>query len=267
MISELLDFSIRLAKAAEEQIMPYFNHCTVDIKPDGTEVTEADRNAENAVIEMILKHYPGHSIMGEEFGTIEGSDNRYKWIIDPVDGTAWFTLGVPSFGTLIALLENEEPVIGVIHFPAMEETVYAAKGEGCWFKRKDLPAATIHVQADVPIEEAVVLASGVHSTNIHYDEENEIPYNLPLLIRQASKFRFGSDCLQHALVCRGKVHVAIDTIMSPWDIAALVPCVEEAGGVVSSLSGDRKNVIYGGSLLSSCGHTIHRETLKLLQPV
>jgi fructose-1,6-bisphosphatase/inositol monophosphatase family enzyme len=94
--------------------MPHYCSCVANTKPDGTDVTEADRRAEEVVREMIAKRLPDHSILGEEFGATNGSETRYRWVIDPLDGTTWFTLGVPIFGTLIALLEDNEPLIGLL---------------------------------------------------------------------------------------------------------------------------------------------------------
>ncbi|MEL6225213.1 MAG: inositol monophosphatase family protein, partial [Cyanobacteria bacterium J06627_8] len=192
-------------------------------------------------------------------------DSPYRWILDPIDGTAWFTLGVPMFGTLIALLEHGEPTIGVIHFPGLKETVYAAKGHGCWYHVPDRDPIRVTVASPVTLNEAIASATAVHSSDIQANP-GEIPYKLTDLIQGVRKFRFCSDCQQHALVSRGKLHVAVDTLMNPWDIAALVPCVEEAGGKVTNLQGERENIVFGGSLLSTCGEPIHEEVLRLLQP-
>ena len=262
---EFLNFALHLAEASAAQIMPYYLNCVVNVKPDGTEVTDADRRAEEIVREMITKQFPDDSILGEEFGATNGSKTQHCWVIDPLDGTAWFTLGVPIFGTLIALLEDDEPLIGVIHFPVTNETVYAGKGLGCWFKAGNASPVQIRVNSKVDLKEAVVSAAGVHSSNIHVNSD-QVPYNLTRLIHQAKKFRFCGDCLQHALVCRGRIHVAVDTLMQPWDSAAIIPCIEEAGGTATTLSGQREGVVFGGSLLTSCDASLHQEVLALLQP-
>jgi histidinol-phosphatase len=262
---ELLDFALQLARAAADQIRPHYHNCVVDTKPDGTEVTEADRRAEEAVRNMITKQFPEDSILGEEFGAANGSGTQYQWVIDPLDGTTWFSLGVPTFGTLIALLEKDEPVIGVMHFPVTGETVYAGKGLGCWFSAGDTTPVRVCVGAKVGLREAVVSAAGVHSSNIHANS-GQVPYNLTGPIRQAKKFRFCGDCLQHALVCRGRIHAAVDTLMQPWDSAAIIPCIEEAGGIATTLAGDRKGIVFGGNLLTSCDTLLHHEILGLVQP-
>lgn len=260
----LLEFALELAKIAEENILPLYQQCAVSYKPDGTEVTEADRRAELAVRSHIERAFPDHGLLGEEFGAKESLKSPYQWVIDPLDGTAWFTLGMPTFGTLIALLEAGEPVVGVIHFPVLEETVYAARGQGCWFKPRWGSVQRVRVEPATSLGKAMASASGPQSSDVFHTQE-QTPYRLSGLISSAGKFKFCTDCLQHALVCRGRVHVALDTLMKPWDIAAIVPCVEEAGGVVSDLSGKREDILNGGGLLSSCSHQVHEQTLAVLR--
>ena len=97
--SEFLRFALDLVRVAEDRILPHYQDCAVSLKPDGTEVTEADRQAERAMRERIEEVYPKHGILGEEFGARDTGEDGYQWVIDPVDGTAWFTLGMPTFGT------------------------------------------------------------------------------------------------------------------------------------------------------------------------
>jgi histidinol-phosphatase len=123
----------------------------------------------------------------------------------------------------------------------------------------------VRVGSRVDLKEAVVSAAGVHSSNI-YAGRGDVPYNLTGLLHQAKKFRFCGDCLQHALVCRGRIHIAVDTLMQPWDSAAIIPCIEEAGGTATTLSGQREGIVFGGSLLTSCDASLHQEVLALLQP-
>ncbi|MGF1513256.1 MAG: inositol monophosphatase family protein [Elainellaceae cyanobacterium] len=262
---EFLSFARELAVQAESVIMPHFQDHAVSYKSDGSEVTIADRQGEERMRQLIGDRYPDHSILGEEYGESGASEGKHRWLLDPIDGTAWFTLGLPLFGTLVSLLEDNEPILGVIHFPGLQETVYAAKGQGCWRQTKGEAPVRIRVSPPPALGEAVASATGVHSSDIQCRPE-EIPYRLTQLIHQVRKFRFCSDCNQHALVSRGKLHVAVDTLMNPWDIAALVPCVEEAGGMVTNLAGDRQGIVFGGSLLSTCGEPLHQTVLEVLQP-
>lgn len=270
-IPQFLNFSRRLASTAEAVILPHFQNHTVRFKSDGTEVTIADQQGETAMRDLITSTFPEHDILGEEFGEEVGkrstnqASSRYRWVLDPIDGTAWFTLGVPLFGTLVALLEDNEPIVGVIHLPGLGETVYAAKGMGCWFQARHQSSVRVEVRSPVPIDNAIASTTGLHCTDVTQNP-NEPHYRMTQLMKQVQKFRFCSDCNQHALVARGKLHVAIDTEMNPWDIAAIVPCVEEAGGLVTNLAGERDNIVFGGSLITSCGEPLHSEAIKLLQP-
>jgi histidinol-phosphatase len=263
-VSPDLQFALDLARAAEPVILPRYQNCEVSLKTDGSEVTVADREAEQTIRRLIAERHPEDGILGEEFGEQPGENNRL-WVLDPIDGTASFTLGLPLFGTLVALLEEGRPIVGVIHFPALNETVYAARDEGCWFRSAKSDPVRVRVEPCAAVNEGVITACGPHSSDIQC-AAGETPYHLSAVINKARKFRFGGDCMLHALVARGRAHAAIDTIMSPWDIAALVPCVEEAGGIASPLHGDREDVAYGGSLLTSSHPDLHAEIIELMKP-
>jgi len=266
MKNEILEFALSLANAAEAAIMPVFRNCTISLKSDGTEVTEADKRAEEVMREIIGKRYPTHLVLGEEFGGPEKPTKEPLWVLDPIDGTTSFTLGLPIFGTLIAYLENGEPQVGVVHFPAMGETIYAAKGSGCWVHVRGGTAQQVKASKTADIADAFVSAGGVNPTDIQPSKTGPC-YKLSALIEKPRKFRFVSDCVQHALVAQGRMDAAIDPAMSPWDIAALIPVVEEAGGVLSDLNGERENLAWGSSLLSSSTPQLHAQILRALKGV
>lgn len=256
-----LDFALDLAALAQAQILPHYQRCSVDLKADGSEVTLADRAAEQAIRAALARRYPDDAVLGEEFGGQR--DAARQWIIDPLDGTGAFALGLPLFGTLIAYVEHGEPLLGVIHFPVLGETVYAARGLGCHFRRSDGETLTVRARTTKALSDAIVSASGVHASDIQPDR-NGTAAALGSVIRSARKFRVCGDCMQHALVCRGSLDVAIDTVMQPWDIAALVPCIEEAGGVVSALDGRRDGVVFSGSLVAAGDATLLAEVIAVL---
>lgn len=262
--NKLLPFALELARQAETEILPLFLNVTAERKADGTEVTEADRQAEVRMRAHIQTHYPDHAILGEEQGRSGPEDARFCWVLDPIDGTAGFTIGVPLFGTLVGLLEDGEPVLGVIHLPGLDETVYAAKGSGCWYRRgKDLPRR-VHTSTCSRLDEAVVSSTGIESTDLVSPGKGAFP--LSEMVGKVRKFRFVTDCAQYALVARGLVDLAFDPIMSPWDIAALVPCIEEAGGAVASTkTGERAGVVFGGSLIVSSTPALLQEAFNLLR--
>jgi len=263
-LSSELDLALDLARTAEAEILPRFRTVTATRKLDGTEVTEADREAERVMRERLSAERPSHAVLGEEFGDTGPDDARYRWVLDPVDGTAGFTIGVPLFGTLVALLEEGEPVVGVIHFPAINETVYAARGEGCWF-RTDEEELEVTVDPVESIDEATITTTALHSSDV-MTEDDQTPYRMTDLVRRAGKFRFVTDCLQHALVARGWTHAAVDTLMRPWDVAALVPCVREAGGVAAPLNEEEEDIVFGGSLVTAGSESLLRDVRALLQP-
>lgn len=260
-----LTLALELTRIAEREILPRFQSVTVEHKTDGTEVIEADRAAERAMRAAIRKQYPDHGIIGEEGEDVRpGSD--WQWVLDPIDGTTWFALGLPRFGTLVALLEEGEPVLGVIHVPITNETVYASSGAGCWYQHGETEATRIHVDDSVSrLPEAFVSSAGVHNSEIE-PVEGHAPIHLSPVIRTAKKFRFIGDCIQHMMVARGKIHAAVDTIMAPWDTAAIVPCIREAGGVASTISGNTANVVFEGSLVTVGHPQLHEQLVGTLNP-
>ncbi|HWL93775.1 MAG TPA: inositol monophosphatase family protein, partial [Phycisphaerae bacterium] len=263
--SKYLDFALEMAAAAETPIMRHFRHCEADCKPDGSEVTIADREAETVIRDMIAARYPDHGVIGEEFGDAGSGDKAFQWVIDPIDGTTSFAWGIHAFGTLIALMENGQPIVGVINMPALKEAVYGAKGEGCWFREGSSEPQRVCVAPCDRLEDALISTSTIAATDL--DPKTRQPgYRLSEVIRRARKLRFCGDCIQHALVCRGRIHAAIDPVMQPWDIAALIPCIEEAGGVATSLTGEREHVVFRGSLLTSANADLHAEIVKRLRP-
>jgi histidinol-phosphatase len=265
MTNEILEFALALAKAAEAEIMPVFGKCAVSFKSDGTEVTDADKRAEEVMRRLIGERYPTHLVLGEEFGGPQEPAKEPLWVLDPIDGTTSFAVGLPIFGTLIAYLENGEPQAGVIHFPAMGETVYAAKGSGCWaLVRNAGGPQKVRVSQVSQISDAFISAGGTSPSDIEPPATGAC-FKLSALIPKPRKFRFISDCVQHALVAQGRIDAAIDPAMNPWDIAALIPCVEEAGGVLSDLHGVREHLTWRSSLLSSATPALHAQILRVLQ--
>src|SRR5690349_8160072 len=167
--------------------MTVFRSCSVNFKPDGSEVTDADRRAEELMRERITKQLPSHQILGEEFGGPQEPTDQPIWIVDPIDGTASFALGLPIFGTLIGYAEGGEPQLGVMHFPAMSETIYAVKGSGCWWKLRGCEAQKVATAKTADLKDAYVSACSTRSFD-----------NFGALSHDSRRFRFISDCVQHA---------------------------------------------------------------------
>src|SRR5919197_4412697 len=154
----LLDFALDAAWQAGKITLEYFQTDTaVERKADASPVTLADRRAEEKLRECIQRAFPDHGILGEEFGEVAGR-SPYRWVLDPLDGTRSFIQGVPLYGVMMGLEYHSQAVLGVVHFPALGETVYAAKGEGCYWNGR-----RAHVSKVSQLGEAVVLATSVQS--------------------------------------------------------------------------------------------------------
>src|SRR5262249_29192921 len=212
---------------------PRWRNVGVDHKSDGSEVTEADKGAERLLRQRIAERYPDHVILGEEFGGDKAREAEHLWLLDPVDGTASFAIGLPLFGTLIGYLNQGVPVVGVIGAHALGETVYAAAGQGCWHLREGGEAQRIRTSPVTEPANACLISTSMQFTDL--DPRYPTPsVGLSRLYQQARRFRWSGDCINYALLCQGRIDVAIDSRMHPWDIAAVAPCVREAGGVLSS---------------------------------
>jgi histidinol-phosphatase len=262
--SEILDFALALSEEAGKLILPLWKNVAIDHKTDGSEVTEADRGAERLLRRRIAERYPEHAILGEEFGGDRIRDAEHLWLLDPIDGTASFAIGLPLFGTLIAYLRRGEASVGVIGAHALGETVYAATGEGCWYRRDGSDPQRVRTSTVADPAEAFVVSTALE----HTDMDPRGPHSSTCLSRlygQARRFRWSGDCINYALLCQGRIDVALDPRMNPWDIAAVVPCVREAGGVLTALDGN-EDVVWQPNLVASANPMLHAKVLQSLRP-
>jgi histidinol-phosphatase len=204
--------------------------------------------------------WPGDAVFGEEYG---GSLTRAGrcWLVDPIDGTSSYVLGVPMFGTLMGLLIDGEPVFGCIHLPALRETTYAALGFGCWLMRDGSRPRRIHVAAPRRLTDAKVSLTLFKER--HLARANGAGRVMDLL-RDVGHFRMVGDCVQYPLLCRGALDAALDVQMKPWDIAALAPCVLEAGGRISDLQGETSNIVGRSSFIAASSERLRRDICRRL---
>ena len=248
-LRQLLAVAVEVAREGGRRTLAYFQSGTaVELKGDGTPVTRADREAEAAMRARIARTFPDHAILGEEEGETVGRA-PWRWIIDPLDGTRTFVRGVPLFGTLVGIERDDDPVVGVIHLPALDETVAAARGEGCtWNGRR------CRVSAVDRLDDALLVVTeerAARARSAAYER----------LVRRTAMQRTWADCYGYALVATGRADVALDPAMNVWDCAALLPVIEEAGGRFTDWRGRR--TIRGGEAVATNG-TLHDETLGLL---
>lgn len=240
-----LAFALDAAKIAERIILGYYQseNLAVERKRDSSPVTLADRGAEQAIREALAKHFPHDSILGEEFGESPGTSG-YRWILDPLDGTKSFVHGVPLFGTLVGLELNGICVAGVCHFPVLGETVWGSRGAGAFWRTGDGPVRPARVSQTATLAEATL-----SFTTVQGFARIGRPDAFATLVDRCALTRGWGDCYGHALVAMGRVDLMVDPLMNPWDIAALVPIVQEAGGAFFNWNGE--TTIQGGNGISS----------------
>jgi histidinol phosphatase-like enzyme (inositol monophosphatase family) len=232
-----------IARGAGAITLKYFQQRELEIitKQDESPVTIADREAEQYIRNRIRQHFPEDTILGEEFG-LDGSNADRRWILDPIDGTKSFIHGVPMYGVLIALEENGFVTHGVIHMPALNETVSAGIGKGCF-----LNGELASVSTKSTLDAALVLTTDANRL------ERLATTEVVELAKSAAMYRTWGDCYGHLLVATGRAEIMIDPKMAIWDAAALGVIVEEAGGYAFDLQGNR--TVYGGNLVS-CNRAI-----------
>lgn len=248
-LDDLLAIALRAARLAGEIVMPLYRlGVGFERKPDLTPVTIADRRAEEALREFLLRECAGHGVLGEEYGETAG-DGHHRWILDPIDGTKSFIHRVPLFGTLIALEQDGEPVLGVIACHAAGETIWARRGGGTW-----LDGRRVHVSAVATLSDATV------STTSTYRLDELYPGTARRLGRATGLVRTWGDCYGYLLVASGRIEAMLDPEMNLWDVAALAPIITEAGGTLTTWDG-RQAV--GESAVATNG-LLHEEILRLL---
>jgi histidinol-phosphatase len=239
-----LTFALSAYAAAKTFILGYYQAAELEVerKRDSSPVTAADKGAEQLLRSEIERAFPGDGVLGEEFGDTPGTSG-FRWILDPIDGTKSFIHGVPLFGTLIGLEYEGECVLGVCGFPALNEVVYAASGMGAWWQRGTAEPTRARVSKVKTLSEALFCC-----TSIQRWESIGRRDAFDQLVSSAQLARGWGDCYGHALVATGRADVMVDAGMNPWDAAALLPIVREAGGQFVDWSG--KTTIYGGNGVS-----------------
>ena len=245
-IAAHLDLALELADAADAITMARFraSDLVVTTKPDLTPVSEADQAVERAIRER-LADATNHTVLGEEYGSRAGADDdaEYRWIIDPIDGTKSYVRGLPIWATLIGLEHAGELVLGVASAPALHSRWWAGRGLGAFRAGEQ-----ISVSAITELDDAQISFSW--DTRERFDAGG-IGEKLLALAHRCWRFRGVGDFWQHVLVAEGAVDIAIDPIVNLWDIAALVPIIEESGGRWSTTDGGTD--VNGGNFVCTNG--------------
>lgn len=244
----------QIAREASTILLKYFqtDRFEVELKQDRSPLTIADRETEAFLRRRIGEHFPDDGIVGEEMGQTPGS-NSVRWILDPIDGTKSFICGVPLFGTMIGVEFSGVTQIGCLHFPALDEGIYAMVGQGAWHYRGDDSPRRARVSAKSRLEDCVLLTSEVEAFASRGDATV-----YQHLSQEVYFCRTWGDAYGYMLVATGRADIMIDPILNVWDAAAVQPIVDEAGGRFSDWRGDGK--IDSGDAIGSNG-LVHDEVL------
>jgi histidinol phosphatase-like enzyme (inositol monophosphatase family) len=219
-LASLAKLAARAADAARAEILPRFRKVGVEIKQDGSPVTEADRAAEQAIRRVLHEGDPSAAILGEEFGAEGDVQHGAAWVIDPIDGTIGFSRGIPLFSTIIARLEGGVPVLGLIDLPGLDERTVGWKGGGVTRN-----GVSLHCSQETDLEKALV----AHGDVFCFDWCGERAA-FERMTREIPKLRGYTDAFGHAYVLSGGIDAMVDLHLNPWDAAATQILVPEAGG-------------------------------------
>lgn len=244
--TDLTNFAVALARASEAEILPYFRqNAAVEIKPhvDWDPVTEGDKAGERIIRKLIEERFPEHGIYGEEYGIKEGTSG-FTWVLDPIDGTRSFVCGMPVWATLIALYNEEKPVVGVMNQPFVGDLFYG-NPHGAWNNYRGT-IEPIRTRKGVVLANA---AAGTTAPELHRSESDQRAFQK---LRKAVKLmRYGGDAYFFSVLAAGHLDIALDAGLQAYDIGALIPIIEGAGGAVGSWSGsvpaEGGNIICAGS--------------------
>jgi histidinol-phosphatase len=254
-----LELGLSACEAADEIAMRWFRRdVPTSTKPDRTFVTEADRAIERLVRERIRAAHPDHGLVGEEYGE-EAAGARIRWYIDPIDGTHNFIRGVPLFGTLLAVEVDGELQVGILSAPALGERWHAARGMGAWAIGRDGVGRPLRTSAVMRFGDAQLLY-GSRRENV----ATGLMPGFDATIDASWRDRGFGDFWGYALVAEGAAEAMIESGMHPWDVAAPLVLIEEAGGRVTDVTGARR--IDAPSFVGSNGH-LHDQLLQRLTTV
>ncbi|MGD0190554.1 MAG: histidinol-phosphatase [Rhizomicrobium sp.] len=259
---ETITFAHRLADAAGEVIRPYFRaridvvdkRPTVGGKPVFDPVTEADKNAEAAIRAIIRRERPGDGILGEEWGEEEGTSG-YRWVLDPVDGTRGFITGRHEWGSLIALEFDSLPILGVLDQPVLRERFVGANGAAHFHTGGE--KRRLETRSCASLADAILCAT--HPDAYFADGEQAA---FKRVEREVRMTRWGGDCYIFAALALGFVDLIVESTFNRWDIAALIPIVAGAGGIVTDWQGGDCSA--GGQILAAGDARMHAAAVALL---
>lgn len=246
-----------LADASAAQIMPLFRTRLDIANKDENRfdpVTAADKAAEAAIRDILLKRFPDHGIIGEEYGSHQ-PDARFTWVIDPIDGTRAFIQGLPVWGTLIAFMENGRPVCGMMNQPFTRER-YWSDGASSYYRRADEQQTKIQTRQS-PLGDAQMATTDPYLFRLTSEANG---FNaLKDRVRQC---RYGTDCYAYMLLASGHIDIVLESGLQLYDVAAVIPIIEHAGGCATTWNGG--SAAEGGQLLACGDPALHAQIVEIL---
>ena len=234
-----MDAVAEVARVAGDVANSYFGkNPETRTKADGSPVSVADISAERAAREWIERRFPDDGIVGEELPVARPGASR-RWIVDPIDGTYTFLQSVPLWGTLVAVAEGESVIAGAAYFPALDEIVFAATGQGCWWNGSRARVSTVERLADARLV----------TSDARFLRDPTRRERWTRLQNGVRAMRTWGDCYGYLLLATGRADIMVDEVMSAWDGAALLPIVVEAGGVYTDWRG--RPTAFGGDAIAT----------------
>lgn len=253
-LDDFISFANFLSDESAKIIKKYFRK-TLDIesKEDESPVTIADKNTELRIRELISKKFPHHGILGEEFEE-KDLDSEFVWVIDPIDGTRSFISGHKDFGTLIALLHNKKPIIGVINCPMHDERWLGIQGRVTTMNQKEVKSSS-----KINLEECYL-----SSTGLYMFQNDNFKKGFEKIIDQTRYHRYGGDCYNYGMVASGYIDIVIENMLKTHDYMALIPIIEGAGGEITDKFGKLIDLESDGSVVVSANKKLHSKLIDII---
>ena len=253
-LDEFISFANHLSDESAEIIKQYFRKSIhIENKEDESPVTVADKNTELKIRELISNKYPTHGILGEEFDG-KDMDSEYLWVIDPIDGTRSFIAGHKDFGTLISLLHNKKPIIGIINCPMHEERWVGIQGE-----KTKMNGQIVQTSNKKNLDQSYLSSTGLYMFN-----NDNFKKGFEKIIDTTRYHRFGGDCYNYGLVASGYIDIVIENMLKIHDYMALIPVIEGAGGKITDSSGNMIGFDSNGSVVVSANEELHSQLIDII---
>ena len=253
-IDEFISFANYISDESAKIIKQYFRKpLNITNKDDESPVTIADKNTELVIRKLISLQYPNHGILGEEFED-KDKESEYLWVIDPIDGTRSFIAGHKDFGTLIALLHNKKPIIGIINCPMHEERWLGIQG-----RQSTMNGEVINTSNKCTLDQSYLC-----STGLYMFENDEFKKGFEKIINITRYHRYGGDCYNYGMLASGYIDIVIENMLKTHDYMALIPIIEGAGGKITDKFGKKINLDSDGSVIVSANEKLHKQLIDII---